>query len=301
METKQGSLEVVTVRTNRELVAWAISKIGCGYVFGANGETITEAFIQAKAALYPKQYTSGYIASSRRWIGKIAYDCGGLIDAFLGVDLNANGYYTKSVPNGNIGTIPDVPGILVFMTRLDGSMYHVGVYIGNGEVVEARGVTYGVVRTALSERGWDYWGKCHLVDYSTAQEVQDVIQKGDRDNGIVRCWQEALLKLGFDIGEDGADDWFGGDTEIGTKEFQSRFGLPQTGIVDAMTAAKMFDALRLIPNVDVKTYNDQIGQLTLELNQMKDTLTGQIGTADGYRSELVAIAAAGKIIKKYEV
>lgn len=41
---------------------------------------------------------------------------------------------------GKIATMPDVPGVLVFMSG------HVGVYIGGGEVIEARGHEYGVIK-----------------------------------------------------------------------------------------------------------------------------------------------------------
>ena len=49
--------------------------------------------------------------------------------------------------------MPDVPGVLVFMPG------HVGIYIGNGKVIEARGHAYGVVETNLVGRGWKEWGK----------------------------------------------------------------------------------------------------------------------------------------------
>lgn len=263
------------MKTTAELIAWCKSKVGCGYVFGANGQVITESFIQAKAALYPKQYTSGYITASRRWIGKEAYDCGGLIDKFLGIDRNADGYYNKATEKGPIRTMPMIPGMLVFMERTDHTMYHIGVYIGGGKVIEAKGVAYGVVETDLSERSWDYWGKCDLIEYT--QEDDDMIKLGDKGTGLVRSWQETLLKLGFSVGEDGADDWFGGDTEQGTKDFQARFGLPQTGIVDAATAAKAWDALRLIPNVDVKPYKDQIALLTTERDKLAGTANEAVG------------------------
>lgn len=43
---------------------------------------------------------------------------------------------------------------------------HVGVYIGNGKVVEARGHDYGVVETNLVDRGWTQWGKCPYIEYN---------------------------------------------------------------------------------------------------------------------------------------
>lgn len=60
---------------------------------------------------------------------------------------------------GKIGTMPDVPGVLVFLPG------HVGVYIGGGYVIEAKGHRYGVVKTALKGRGWTDWGYCPWITY----------------------------------------------------------------------------------------------------------------------------------------
>lgn len=49
--------------------------------------------------------------------------------------------------------------MLVFMDK------HVGVYIGNGEVIEARGHAYGVVKTKLKDRPWVNWGYCPYITY----------------------------------------------------------------------------------------------------------------------------------------
>ena len=43
--------------------------------------------------------------------------------------------------------MPLVPGTLVLMYQADkGRIVHVGMYIGNGDVIESRGVDYGVVK-----------------------------------------------------------------------------------------------------------------------------------------------------------
>ena len=66
---------------------------------------------------------------------------------------------------GAIKTIPELKGTLVFGDD------HVGVYIGNGEVIEARGHVYGVVKTRLAGRGWKYWGKCPFINYEKEEEI----------------------------------------------------------------------------------------------------------------------------------
>ena len=65
----------------------------------------------------------------------------------------------RCVTKGLIAKMPEIPGILVFM---DG---HVGVYIGNGYVIEARGHVFGVVKTALKDRPWKNWGYCPYIIY----------------------------------------------------------------------------------------------------------------------------------------
>lgn len=158
------------MKTSKELVEYAKSLVGSPYVYGVNGRVVTEELIKIKAKQYPKLYTQTYITKARKFIGKVAYDCSGLIDTFLGVDLSADGYYASAQIKGTtLKDMPDQPGILIH------SSAHIGVYIGNGKVVEARGIDYGVVITNLHERGWVRWSKCHLLDYNTS--IVPIIQK----------------------------------------------------------------------------------------------------------------------------
>ena len=56
-------------------------------------------------------------------------------------------------------TIPDTPGLAVWKPG------HIGVYIGNGEVIEAMGTKYGVVKTQLQGRGWTHWLEIPYIAY----------------------------------------------------------------------------------------------------------------------------------------
>ena len=60
--------------------------------------------------------------------------------------MSADGAFEVAKEKGPIDTMPDIPGICV---RYPG---HMGIYIGNGEVIEARGTKYGVIKTKLKER-----------------------------------------------------------------------------------------------------------------------------------------------------
>jgi major intracellular serine protease len=64
-----------------------------------------------------------------------------------------------------ISTLPELPGICLWRPG------HVGVYIGNNQVIEARGTKYGVVKTALSEGNWTYWWKCPGIEYEGVEDM----------------------------------------------------------------------------------------------------------------------------------
>ena len=86
-------------------------------------------------------------------------DCVGLIKGYswLNVDTGVIGYATNGHPDvgadqlynaatvkGPISTMPEIPGLIVHST------VHVGIYIGNGYVIEAMGTRYGVVKTRVA-------------------------------------------------------------------------------------------------------------------------------------------------------
>ena len=74
-------------------------------------------------------------------------------------DISANEMYHSATISGTIDTIPETPGLAVWH---DG---HIGVYIGNGEVVEAMGTRYGVVKTKLEGARCTHWLKIPYISY----------------------------------------------------------------------------------------------------------------------------------------
>jgi len=146
---------------------------------------------------------SGY--TDKRWaelkslIGKNYYgcDCVGLIKSYYWSgkddggtgspnyaktgypDVNANLMYNAAKVKGSIASLPEVPGVIVYCKTHP----HVGVYIGNGEVIEStlgsRGD--GVVKTKLSAFKWEYWFECPYIDYiKTAAQTKVTINVGDK-------------------------------------------------------------------------------------------------------------------------
>jgi cell wall-associated NlpC family hydrolase len=107
-------------------------------------------------------------------MGVKVHDCIGLIKGYMWCkdpedtkpvyaqgypDVSADMQLNRSKRKGDIKTLPEVPGVLVFMKG------HVGVYLGNGEVIEARGHKFGVVITKLNERAWKNWGYVDEIQY----------------------------------------------------------------------------------------------------------------------------------------
>lgn len=155
-------------------------KEGWNYVYGGKGQRMTPSLLSAiitgnlNDARSP-YLRDGYIASTLQQVGNRATDCSGLIMNYMWWagdasdpihalcpsigNYNANAMLEAAVEKGPVASMPEIPGLLVH------SNGHVGIYVGNGEVIEARGVKYGVVRTQLAERSWKYWSKSPWIDY----------------------------------------------------------------------------------------------------------------------------------------
>lgn len=151
-----------------------------GYVYGTGGQIMTQSIIDTKAGKYTSVYTT--VRDDDRttyehaigWIGDRAADCSGLIKSYLwwkddaanpgyvsSQDQSSGGMYDAATVKGSIDTIPNIHGLLVWKSG------HIGIYVGNGEVIEARGVEYGVVKTKLADRTFTNWCKYALVTYPT--------------------------------------------------------------------------------------------------------------------------------------
>ena len=165
-----------TTKNNTDLAAYAINawESGWGYVWGTYGQVLTESLFYSKLQQYPEGVGNYADFIQANWIGRRTTDCVGLIKGYgwlntetMTIDYASNGmpdlganqmYYNASV-SGTIDTMPDIPGLAVWH---DG---HIGVYIGNSEVIEAMGTRYGVVKTQLEGRGWTHWLQVETINY----------------------------------------------------------------------------------------------------------------------------------------
>ena len=154
------------------------------YWYGTYGKPCSKALYNEKKAQYPEYYTAsreaGYMTDIRN--GHRCADCAGLIKAFYwcGADADAlpkygvNGFADRGADSifrlcketGKIGTIPDVPGALVWRSG------HIGVYVGGGMTVEMKGFAYDCVRQKVEQGTWTHWGKLpgDLLEYVAEED-----------------------------------------------------------------------------------------------------------------------------------
>lgn len=115
-------------------------------------------------------------------------------------DVPAGDMYAASKFKGNIGTMPEVPGLIVYCKTHP----HVGVYIGNGFTIEStlgsRGD--GVVKRKL-DSFWEYWFQCPYIEYTdlhaNAKSIDAVAREviaGKWGSGSER--KSRLLAAGYD-------------------------------------------------------------------------------------------------------
>lgn len=196
--------------TNKQLVDYCKKCVGREYWYGCFGNKATKDLYYRKKKQYPKYYDSGSYKKGWTCDGNPVYDCIGLIKSFIwtkGVygatpsyssskDVNVGGMLDICTKKGPISTIPEVPGVLVFINRS-----HIGVYIGDGYVIEARGHDYGVVKTKLGSRGWTKWGYCPWIAYEGASTTTPAKKKNNykivKDVNVRRNSNQLSLRVKF--------------------------------------------------------------------------------------------------------
>jgi peptidoglycan hydrolase-like protein with peptidoglycan-binding domain len=201
-------------KTNKGLVAYAREQLHKPYWYGTYGSEASEELYKKKRKQYPSQYLWAYAGET----GVKVHDCIGLVKGYLwckspedmkpkynsAQDKSANGMRNLCTIKGDISTLPEVEGILVFFNG------HVGVYEGNGYVLEARGHNYGVVRTKLKARPWKWWGYCPLITYLESDVKQE---EKEYYKPTILEWQLAAIADGFVFHKYGADGEWGKECE----------------------------------------------------------------------------------------
>ena len=147
------------------------------YWYGTYGNQCTLSKYESKKKQYPEHYgssrKSGYMKDIEQ--GRRCADCVGMIKSFFWTgnrydtdpkygtngcpDKSANGLFDMCKETGDIKTIPDIPGIVVWKSG------HIGVYVGNGYTVEMKGFNNDCRRNKVTDGPWKKWGKLPMLSY----------------------------------------------------------------------------------------------------------------------------------------
>lgn len=199
-----------------DLVAYAREAVGGGYCFGSSGEVCSLARREAWAKANPSAKTN-LLGLCKKWDGKKVWDCSGLFrGAWRALLTYRSGgattiFNTWTSETGMIDTLPDEPGIAVFRANATkpATKEHIGLYIGGGIVIDARGSSTGVVIGTVSAYGkWTHWAKLADVDYSEApsEELTSIwrgVVKTSKGKGI-GIWDSPAQNTSFINAPDGA-------------------------------------------------------------------------------------------------
>lgn len=209
-----------------------------GYIWGTRGQVWTQAS-QNRAT---RDMTVRY---GKKWVGKRVADCSGLfVWAFkeLGGSIyhGSNTMWKKYTTRK--GTLTQKltihPGTAVFTVGSDGIRGHVGLYVGNGVCIEAKGTQYGVVTSNLSR--WDEWGELVGVEYDLPEDTATIaprtLRKGNRGTDVEELQRTLNADPRYPTKVDGI---FGADTAASVRAFQADHGLKADGVVGPDTWAKL--------------------------------------------------------------
>lgn len=252
--------------TGKQLAQWALDVYAAGWVYwyGTCGYTCKESLLKSKTKQYPSHYTEARLGAYAKDIeaGKTCSDCVGLIKSFFWKggkldgknvykangcpDTSANGMIKLCTEKGKLNTMPDEPGLVV---HKDG---HIGIYVGDGMVVEMNSFAKDCLKRKISAGGWAGWGRLpgSLIRYEAEEDTPETVYTlGDRTlkKGIVGPdvaeLQRKLVELGFDVGPDGIDGEYGANTAKAVKGLQASLEMEETGVFDAAAYKGLIDLL----------------------------------------------------------
>ena len=203
-----------------------------GYIWGGTGQIHTQRAQDSATRAQTIRY-------GQQWVGRRVADCSGL---FYWAYKQLGGYmYHGSNTKGSD---------------------HVGLYVGSGEVIEAKGTAYGVVESKITR--WNEWAELTSTAYAadssadapdlpadvpvTPAPTENPADAGDGASPLlvlrngsrgtqVKVLQYLLIDAGFDC--DKVDGIAGKNTIAAVKAFQTAQGLTADGIVGAKTWAAL--------------------------------------------------------------
>lgn len=189
------------------------------YMWGDYGREVTNNTINSKSKQYPSHYSTEKIEYLKSLVGKnyYSFDCAGLIKSYwmsnFGSDkVKYNSKYDKDAygitiglasEKGDISTIPNIPGVLLYMKG------HCGIYLGDGYVYECTSSEkiskskFGCVcKSKLSDRKWTNWTKIKWLDYidinNPNEEINEeiyIVKKGDTLTKIAKLYNTTIYEI----------------------------------------------------------------------------------------------------------
>lgn len=243
-----------------------------GYIWGSAGTLWTKAKQQQKIDYMVGKFGTTWQKNSEaksdnyynaalygeKWIGHYVADCSGLFAwaySKLGGSIahGSNSIYDRYCSEK--GKLTDekrksiLPGTAVFTG--DAKQHgHIGLYVGNGKVIEASGTQAGVCVSNLTASKWTFYG--YLKDVSYSSENAPILPSTPSDDKIlyptlkrgnkgekVAILQQLLIDRGYKLPRYGADGDFGAETEAAVRQFQKDHGLKVDGIAGEKTWASL--------------------------------------------------------------
>lgn len=184
------------------------------YMWGGILRPITDNYVDMLYKIYgTKQYSASRVKKLKSLPdGYFGVDCVGLVKSYYWSgkpnggtgspnygkagypDVNANAMYAAAKVKGPISTIPEIPGLVVYCK----SRPHVGVYIGDGYVIESTrgGKGDGVVKTKLKDWVWEYWFECPYIAYKKASTSNNTSSTTIKVGDIVKVKSGAKTYTG---------------------------------------------------------------------------------------------------------
>nr|DAZ40725.1 MAG TPA: resuscitation promoting factor interacting protein [Caudoviricetes sp.] len=144
-------------KTAAGLVAFAKSKLGTPYIYGAKGTVMSLSQIRALR----KQYGSNCVwTSDDSKAGKVCVDCSGLISWYTGTIRGSGQYKSTAVEVIPISKRTNAHiGWAVWMNG------HIGIYLGDDKYIAADGSANGVRIANLSQNRFTHLLKLCDIDY----------------------------------------------------------------------------------------------------------------------------------------
>jgi hypothetical protein len=146
-----------------------------GYILGTAGIKWTQAKQDEDTGDTAKAY-------GKKWIGHYVADCSGLFTwafkelggyMYHGSNTMWNKYCVAKgkLVNGKRSDGKELkPGTAVFVLKNGNDRSHVGLYIGNGKVIEASSTQTGVIMTDITNKKWAECGELKGVDYNASSK-----------------------------------------------------------------------------------------------------------------------------------